>query len=285
MWARGDLPMNEILRSGSWLLALVGSAYAIWIILDCWRQTRTAGEASKARKSISRSDLLSQLVAALVLLVVVVPMLLLNDRSKAAGDPDKPEEDLSFVKIDGMRDLPRNRLHFASGWTGGTLEGADLADLPVSDDEVRALLNYGRRLQWLNLTGSEITDDVLSDLAAMRSLANLNLASTAITDERACRSNKLQTSRRTRPEGNAGLGCGHFPPSQNAQAEVSRCPPDRHDTRRAQGTPRSTAIARGPHQPEQTQRPLATKGSLKSSIGTGALSVFIAALYTVCMRS
>ena len=175
--------MNEILRSGSWLLALVGSAYAIWIILDCWRQTRTAGEASKARKSISRSDLLSQLVAALVLLVVVVPMLLLNDRSKAAGDPDKPEEDLSFVKIDGMRDLPRNRLHFASGWTGGTLEGADLADLPVSDDEVRALLNYGRRLQWLNLTGSEITDDVLSDLAAMRSLANLNLASTAITDE------------------------------------------------------------------------------------------------------
>ena len=182
VWASGGTVMNELVHRGSWLLALIGAGYGIWILVDCWRHARTQGRADKRRRSISQSDLLSQVLAAVVLLVVVAPMLLLHDRPKRTGDPGEPDDKPSFVKIDGMRDLARHRLHFTSGWTGGALEGADLIGLPVTDGEVRARLEYGPDLQWLNLTNTNITNDILADLAAMPGLASLNLGQTAITD-------------------------------------------------------------------------------------------------------
>ena len=174
--------MVHLARSGCCLLALAGAGYAIWILWDCCNQAFTKGDGSTSTRRTSRIDWLSQIAAAVILLAVVIPMLILSDKPKIGGDRDEKTDKLALVKIEGLPDLPRNRLYYTSIQAGSTLEGADLIDLPLGDTEVRALLKYGPSIQWLNLTGSKITDNILGDLARMPSLVGLNLARTAITD-------------------------------------------------------------------------------------------------------
>ncbi len=74
------------------------------------------------------------------------------------------------------------RFSYGGGSPERYLTGADLSNLPIHDEDVRAFLSNAPNVTWLNLGNTKITDACLTHLEGMSGLSDLTLQATAITD-------------------------------------------------------------------------------------------------------
>ena len=177
--------MEKLIDTGCILLCLLGGGYAVWMLLDCYRQIREPRTRNNRSSWSLHIDRLSQIVAAGILLVVVGAMLASSGReyiTLMSPSSSGKLADAHYRQVSGKCPISYRKLYYDSDRPGAPVVGADLASLPLADSDVRALLRSSPEIEWLNLNGTEITDEVLADVAAMPRLFNLCLANTAITD-------------------------------------------------------------------------------------------------------
>lgn len=74
------------------------------------------------------------------------------------------------------------RLEYDNARPERPIIGAELCDLPITDDDIRALVRDGAEIEYLNLNGTEISDETIPQLKQLNRLTHLNLAHTQITD-------------------------------------------------------------------------------------------------------
>lgn len=182
---KGCSVMQDIICGGCILLSLVGGGYAIWMVCDCYRQIRENKGGGNCARWDWRVEWLTQVLAAAAFLVVAGAILVnlgpKQIKSMSLGEHTEPVVACS-VQVDGMCPLPPRRLHFGSDRPGAPIVGVDLSSLPVTDDDVRALLRSAPEIEWLNLNGTDVTDAIVGEIAQMPCLVELCLANTAISD-------------------------------------------------------------------------------------------------------
>lgn len=177
--------MTDFILGGCVSICLAGGGYAIWMLYDCLRPTDAIEPHSTRLKWRKRIDRMTQIGAAAVFLVVAGTMLFTTGRQHSddinRGGTSGPAATDS-VRLEGIRPLPPGRLFYAMNRPQQPLIGVDFASLPINDDEIRALLRHNPELEWLNLNGTGITDEVLFDVARLPNLTELCLANTRVTD-------------------------------------------------------------------------------------------------------
>lgn len=177
--------MANLISGGCVLICLVGGGYAVWILQDNLHRTVIAWPRNNRARWRKRLDWLSQIAAAVVFLVVAgfTVMAAGKHHIEAAQSDNSPEAAAErSVVLAGLRPLPPRRLFYDMHRRERPLIGADLASLPITDHEIRALLRQNPDLEWLNLNGTNVTDEVLDDLAVASNLSELCVSNTAITD-------------------------------------------------------------------------------------------------------
>lgn len=181
--------MNDLAHAGCVFLSLVGSVYSLWLLWRCylafWTTIDLREGSEWERGHAGRVDWYCQLISAGTLLLVSSFLLVGTTRlaDPAIGHAVQRELPPScFVTTADLHDIPPTRLALASDRQGRPIAGADLAGLLISDAELRELLKLAPEIEFLILTGTRITDDVLVDLKRMPHLTRLTLADSAVTD-------------------------------------------------------------------------------------------------------
>ncbi len=175
--------MDVIGQGAIVFLSIVGGSYAIWLLRDCCKrklsgQDRSSRVRGQERHS-SRLDWLLELSGSATLLVVACAFLAISVNN-SASDSVTAGSDCS-LQIQDVHSLPAGRVSFDSQSPDSPIVGADLSNLPVTDDEMRVFFRKAPEIQWLNLTDTNITDACLAHLEHSR-LTVLSMGHTAITD-------------------------------------------------------------------------------------------------------
>ena len=175
------------------VLSLVGGAYCIWLLLDCWRQTpfRKKPTAPPPRSdrhgSVStRTEWLCQLVLSVVaiwfagMLVIAYGADAFRPIVQLSGISQRPtwESESASSVVDSL-----GLLHRDLSLVDRPVIGIDCATIQVSDEQIARLLRSAPELQCLNLIGTPITGQVLTELTHTPSLRDLVLSSTQIADD------------------------------------------------------------------------------------------------------
>jgi Leucine-rich repeat (LRR) protein len=165
-------------------LSITGSSYAIWLLLDCYNQKQIAKEQSRSfpdrTHHSARLDWLLELLGSATLLVVACLFLAMSTRN-SASDSVTAESDRS-LRIQGVQSLPPTRVSFDDQSPDRPIIGADLSNLPITDDDVCQLIGHAPELQWLNLTDTNVTDACLAHLERASRLTILSIGRAPITD-------------------------------------------------------------------------------------------------------
>ena len=165
------------------IVSLAGGAYAAWVLRDGLRKTRdAAANATCVRKRslrAARLDGLCQLVVACLFLAAAVWGLVgvAHDHLVRQGT-----QQTEGVRIPGLPELSPGRICRASGLPGFPITDADLSGLPLTSADVRVFLKHAPQVEWLNLSSTEVDDEILADLAAMPCLVRLSLSDTDVSD-------------------------------------------------------------------------------------------------------
>lgn len=177
--------MQDFISKGCIFFCLIGGVYAVWMLRDCHRQFQENKRGGHPPRWNWQVDWITQVMAAGMFLIVAGTILAKvapkQIEAMRAGDPAEPIEVCS-VQINGMCPLPPRRLHYESDRPGKPIVGVDLSALPVINADVRALLKSAPEIQWLNLNGTKVTDEIIGEIAGMPHLMELCLANTTISD-------------------------------------------------------------------------------------------------------
>ena len=173
-------------------LGVGGSFYCTWLLWDCWQQAgfckrpATPSLPSGDRDSKStRTEWFCQLVLAVAAIWLAVTLVMASGddmfsplwQSKTDKQQLSRQAESTFSKADfGVHfDYDTSRI-------SRPITGIDCAHVQVSDEQVTYLLQKAPELEWLNLSGTPITGDVLGELKHTPSLRGLVLACPQITD-------------------------------------------------------------------------------------------------------
>ncbi len=168
------------------LVSLAGGVYAAWVLRDGLRKTRAAAAnttcvgARKRSLRAARFDGLSQLVVAGLFLAMAVWGLAGVARPHLVRQGTGQTEE--GVLIPGLPNLAPGRICRASDLPGSPITDADLSGLPLTSADVRMFLQQAPEIAWLNLSDTQIGDEILADLAAAPSLVRLSLSRTGVSD-------------------------------------------------------------------------------------------------------
>lgn len=178
----------------AWFLGVVvsvtGSLYCLMLLRDYRRQIRsleaTPSPGSTRGKSVGATFCcLGQILLAATFLTLALVLLagfahradsLLWEESPIDRPAQRSFETLS---IPGY---PPIMIHYGSVQPGSPVVGIECHSKLISDDHVQGLLHVAPTLFWLNLAGTGISDNALSDLACVPGLSQLNLAGTRVGD-------------------------------------------------------------------------------------------------------
>lgn len=177
--------MANLISGGCVLICLVGGGYAIWILQDNFHRPVMAWPRNNRARWRNHLDWLSQIAAAVIFLAVAgfTAMAAGKRHIEATQSYNSPEAAAeTCVVLAGVRPVPPRRLDYDMHRQDHPLIGVDLASLPITDDEIRALLRQNPDLEWLNLNETNVTDEVLDDVAVASNLSELCVSNTAITD-------------------------------------------------------------------------------------------------------
>ncbi len=175
-------------------LSLVGGVYAALLLIDCylrWKKPTVPGAVSmrhgqrRPLHPTAGGDWWSQAVAAVVFLAVATTLVATvwqHSPPLLTTEGGCETESLETVKVAGLPPLAVTKFRRDSSQPGEPIVAVDLAFLPITNDQIRGLLEAVRTIEFLNLTGTCITDDVVPDFHKMPCLRALILQRTAITD-------------------------------------------------------------------------------------------------------
>lgn len=173
-------------------LGIVGCAYCIWLLRDCWQQARSVGKSTAPTTSIRRDapstrvEWLCQMVLALAAIwgfatVVmafgadVLPVVLAST-SESYRPVNHDLERFVTVTDSGAY------VYRSSCVDGHPIVGIDCAYLQLSKKQFASLLQQAPELSWLNLSWSSVTGDILGRVTFPPRLEALALVSPALTD-------------------------------------------------------------------------------------------------------
>ena len=170
-------------------LSIGGGLYALWLLGDCYlaarsRTTRNKPADRAERMSVSTrvNWLLQFSLAGIFVVVAGMVVTSMASRHLTQGIPFEAGS-LCSAQVPGMSALPPGRLFFDHTRPGRPLVGADLADLPITDADIQAMMiRYGTDIEFLNLTGTEISDETIQLLKQLPRLTGLTLTRTRISE-------------------------------------------------------------------------------------------------------
>ena len=171
------------------LLSITGSIYCMWLLWDCWKQAGSRKKPpppSRCHESNSpRTEWVCQLVLAVAGICFGVTLVVANGsdvflplwQSKTNKQQASKQSESTFSKADfGVL------AHRDSSCIDRPITGIECASMQVSDEQVTHLLRTAPELEWLSLSWTPITGDVLGELRHTPSLRDLSLGCPQITD-------------------------------------------------------------------------------------------------------
>lgn len=171
-------------------LCFVGGVYSLWLLLDCYRQFRShairamATEMPRLQSRAARIDRLCQVAVAVIYLVTASGVFVaIVCQHRAALLDFCQDTGGSLSSFDGTADRPVRRLYSFGNSPGEPVTGADLADLPVTEQDVALLVRQNPQLEWLNLTDTHVSDSQLKHVKGLRHLECLTLTRDPISNE------------------------------------------------------------------------------------------------------
>ncbi len=164
-------------------LCIVGGAYSVFLLGDCYYVRWKASRQKSSPRSL-RVDWWCQAISAATFLTVagVLLVMIWPESRPGAGAHDSHEDPVPHTLIPGFVSVPRTHIFRHKDRPGRPICGANLAHDPVTDVDIRALLKEGTEIEFLVLTGTNITDESLAYLRQMPRLKELGLAKTQISD-------------------------------------------------------------------------------------------------------
>ncbi len=174
-------------------LCIVGGVYSLFLLGDCYvrRKARHGGEegafpACRPKRCLHfvRIDWWCQAISAIAFLAVAAMMIVMirADSQPNTGGRDGRDDLVAWVQIADFPAVTRANLLRCRDRPGQPIWGANLAFLPVTDEDLHALLKEGAEIEFLVLTGTNVTDEGLAYLRQMPRLKDLGLTGTQITD-------------------------------------------------------------------------------------------------------
>ena len=171
-------------------LCFVGGIYSLWLLFDCCRQFRLpeihaeATEMPIQKSRVARIDQLCQVVVAVVYLVAASGVFVAIARQHRAVLCEFCQDaGGSLFAFDGTAARPLRRLYSFGNSPGEPVMGADLADMPMTEEDLIVLVRQHPQLEWLNLTDTHVSDSQLKRLTGLRHLECLTLTRDPISDE------------------------------------------------------------------------------------------------------
>lgn len=170
-------------------LCLVGGVYATWLLVDCYRRFHADGDnanrCSARKRRSARINWLLQLVGAVTFVVIASAMVTSTVRQHLPllrQDGASEKDAVCSVQVPGMRPLPPHRLEYDHHQPERPIIGADLCNLPITDADIQALVNCAKDIEYLNLAGTQITDEAILYLKRLPRLTYLALDRTSVSD-------------------------------------------------------------------------------------------------------
>lgn len=181
--------MDTVGHYACMFLCLAGGGYAVWLLIDCYRQRRKwRGRANRMGEIHGHStqlDWFLQLAAAATFLVVAATLMAQSARhcwGIPIRHPVSNQGTVCSEYIPSEQISTPGRVKCDHHRPGQPIVGADFSNLPISDADIRRFLQDAPEIQWLNLISTNVTDACLIDLKQATALTDLNVAHTAITD-------------------------------------------------------------------------------------------------------
>jgi len=165
-------------------LCVVGGCYAIWLIYDCVkkgaREKRQANGFRKKGHYSTEINWLLEIAGSATLLVVTGAFLVSCTRDSSPQSTGSGAD--CYLQISGNRTLPSRAFRFQGNNIGNTINAVDLACLPITDEDVRIIIEHAPDMLFINLAATNITDDCLDELRYASQLKSLVVGRTGITD-------------------------------------------------------------------------------------------------------
>jgi Leucine Rich Repeat (LRR) protein len=173
-------------------ICIVGAIYSVLILGNCLARQRGAHtthhgarRAGRRKSRSARIDWWCEAISAATFLAVAATLLVVTwHGSEPAEDRHDrhTEKHLPQVHVPDVLTVARDKLERYQDRPGQPIWGANLAFLPVTDADIHALMNVGTEIEYLILTGTEVTDEGLVHVRQMPRLKTLGLAGTQVSD-------------------------------------------------------------------------------------------------------
>ncbi len=175
-------------------LSIAGVVYSLFVLADCYRcwrrEARTGADAGSGRlvqaaMRATGKDWWCQAISAVVFAVAAAVLLTMVWRQSQATRLTRVRQISGFpetVELHGLPAMTITRITRHRNRPGQPILGVDLANLPVTDSQLRRLVAEEPEIEYLVLTGTRVTDEVMPCLQKLPHLKQLTLQRTPITD-------------------------------------------------------------------------------------------------------